>query len=103
DAADWVEHQLPIRREGTATVLFHSVMWLYLSDGARERISNAVYAAGERSTSNEPLVWLSMEAGPTDQAEIALTIWPRGTRHVIAYSTYHGKNIVILPDKHRGQ
>jgi hypothetical protein len=103
DAADWAERQLSIRREGVATVLFHSVMWLYLSDAARDRITSAVYAAGERSTRSAPVVWLSMEAGQTDQAEIALTIWPGGERRVIAHSTYHGKNVVILPGKQSAQ
>ena len=108
DAAEWVARQVGERRPGVCTVLFHSVMWLYLSDAARQVIHAAMQAAGERATADAPLAWLSMEAArrdrtdpvlpAVDQAEVALTLWPGGERRVIAHSGYHGKGVVILPD-----
>ncbi len=108
DAARWVARQFAERRPGVCTVLFHSVMWLYLSDAARAGIHAAMQAAGERAAADAPVAWLSMEAVPrgradpvlpgVDQAEVALTLWPGGGRRVIAHSGYHGKGVVILPD-----
>jgi hypothetical protein len=70
-AVEWLEQQLPrtTPRRGLATVVFHSVVLIYLSPEARARFTAA--------TADGPQVWLSMEPGSAgQQAEVRLTQWP---------------------------
>jgi hypothetical protein len=95
-APDWVEDQLARERGGSATVLFHSIMWGYLTDSDRSRIRSALQEAGERATESDPLAWLRMEPG-ADQADVTLTTWPGGEEVVLAHAGYHGRPVEWLP------
>lgn len=106
DAADWVERQFAHPLPGACAVLFHSVVWLYLSDETQQRIRTTMQAAGERATDDAPVAWLSMESGSedgSDQAEVSVTFWPGGRQRVVALAGYHGQDVVILPDTRSGQ
>ena len=94
-ATDWVEERLARERGGSATVLFHSIMWGYLTDDDRARITQALVDAGERATASEPLAWLRMEPG-ADQTDVTLTTWPGGDERVIARAGYHGRPVEWL-------
>ena len=91
-APDWVERQLARERGGSATVLFHSIMWGYLTDSDRQRITTAVHEAGERAAESEALAWLRLEPG-ADQADLTLTLWPGGEERVLAHAGYHGRPV----------
>jgi hypothetical protein len=91
-ATDWVEQQLARERGGSATVIFHSIMWGYMSDDDRARITQAMIDAGERATESEPLAWLRMEPG-ADQTDVTLTMWPGPRERVIAQAGYHGRPV----------
>jgi hypothetical protein len=91
-ATDWLGDQLARERGGSATVVFHSIMWGYLTDDDRARITQTITDAGERATASEPLAWLRMEAG-ADQADVTLTMWPSGEERVIAHAGYHGRPV----------
>jgi len=92
DAADWVEAQLAIRPDGLATVLFHSVVWQYLSAAAQSRIEAALGRAGAAARADTPLAWLRMEPSPAGgQAELRLTVWPGGRERLLAHADYHGR------------
>jgi len=96
DAVDWAEAQLARPVPGVATVLFHSIMLMYLSDAARERLTGIMTAAGERATEEAPLAWLSMEPDPSvPEAAVDLTYWPGGKRVRIATAGFHGKNVQL--------
>src|SRR3954453_3611297 len=82
-APDWLGDQLARERGGSATVVFHSIMWGYMTDDDRARITHTFADAGERATESEPLAWLRMEPG-ADQTDITLTTWPGGEDRVIA-------------------
>jgi len=92
DAADWVEQRLAEPRGGVATVVFHSVVWGYLPDAAKERIRSAIESAGAEASRGQPLAWLRMEAG-ADQADLTLTLWPGGEERVLAHAGYHGSPV----------
>ena len=94
-APDWVDEQLGRERGGSATVLFHSIMWGYMTDDDRERIIATLESTGARATESEPLAWLRMEPGP-DQADVTLTTWPGGQERVIAHAGYHGRPVEWL-------
>jgi hypothetical protein len=91
-APDWLEDRLARERGGGATVVFHSIMWGYMTDEERARVTKAITETGERATPSEPIAWLRMEPG-ADQADVTLTTWPGGDERVIAYAGYHGRPV----------
>jgi hypothetical protein len=91
-ATDWLEERLARERGGSATVVFHSIMWGYMSDDDRARVTQTIRDAGERATPSEPLAWLRMEPG-ADQTDVTLTTWPHFGERVIAYAGYHGRPV----------
>jgi hypothetical protein len=95
DAPDWLDVQLASPGVGAATVVVHSLVLLYLSPEARERVIRILTEAGGRATREAPLAWLSMEPGATE-TDVHLTFWPGGQRRLIARAGYHGRNVTIL-------
>jgi hypothetical protein len=91
-APDWLDQQFARERGGSATVVFHSIMWGYMTEDDRARITQSFADAGERASDSEPLAWLRMEPG-ADQTDITLTTWPGGEERVIARAGYHGKPV----------
>ena len=94
DALDWLPQQLADATPGAATVVFHSVVMLYLTEEGRAAIRRVMEDAGRRATAEAPLAWLSMEPG-ADQAEVHLTLWPGGERRLIATSGFHGADVKL--------
>jgi hypothetical protein len=74
-AAEWIGAQLAERREGVATVVFHSIVMQYLDDEERGQFELRVRAAGVRADAVAPLAWLRMEPAG-ERAEVRLTFWP---------------------------
>ena len=95
DAVEWLRIHLAEPHPGAATVVFHSVVMLYLTEDGRQNVRCAIEDAGKRATMDAPLAWLSMEPG-ADQADIHLTIWPGGERRLIAQSSFHGRDVKVL-------
>lgn len=95
DAVDWLQFQLAEPRPGVATVVFHSVVMLYLTEEGRKSVRRIMEDAGSRATNEAPLAWLSMEPG-ADQADIHLIMWPGGERRLIAQSSFHGRDVKVL-------
>jgi hypothetical protein len=94
-APDWLAERLTRERGGSATVVFHSIMWGYLTDDDRARIAQTMTDTGERATASEPLAWLRMEPG-ADQADVTLTTWPDFDERLIAHAGYHGRPVSWL-------
>ncbi|HEX8888949.1 MAG TPA: DUF2332 domain-containing protein [Pyrinomonadaceae bacterium] len=92
DAPQWLEAQLMNVVRDTATVVFHSIMWQYMSEEGRRRVVEALEQAGALATSNSPLAWLRMEPG-NDEAEVRLKTWPNGQERLIATAGFHGQNV----------
>lgn len=81
--------------EGTLTVLWHSVMWQYLSAAEQARVTARMEALGGRATATSPLAHLRME--PTRRSPelaheflVLLTSWPGGQRRVLGTAAPHG-------------
>ena len=91
-APDWLEERLARERGGSATVVFHSIMWGYMTDDDRERITRTLHDAGARATTSEPLAWLRMEPG-AEETDVTLTTWPGGDERVVARAGYHGRPV----------
>jgi hypothetical protein len=95
DAAEWVAQQLARPAEGRATVVFHSIVMMYLSDESRESLVATIDEAGQRATPSAPLAWLRMELGG-DEADVLLTLWPGGEERLIAKAGYQGQSVSWL-------
>ena len=96
NAVDWLERQLEGSPRGITTVVFHSIVLLYLSPAERERLVQILTEAGDRATPETPLAWLTMERGETE-VEVNLTLWPGGRRSRIATASYHGPPVKPEP------
>jgi len=86
---EWVGTQLAERREGVATVVFHSIVMQYLGEEERGRFEERMREAGARADAAAPLAWLRMEPAG-ERAEVRLTLWSGGEDRVIARAGYHG-------------
>ncbi len=97
DAVTFLEQRLAEPAPGVATVVFHSIVWLYLSSESQKRIEEIMDAAGQRATSENPLAWLRMENSPDHeaQAEVHLTSWPGKQYFKIATAGFHGKDVRV--------
>jgi hypothetical protein len=91
-ATEWLERALATPRRGAATVVFHSIVWQYLSEEDRARVTSLLYEAGARASDDAPIAWLRMEPGG-EQAAVHLTSWPGGDTELIAESGYHGSPV----------
>ncbi|HEX2235288.1 MAG TPA: DUF2332 domain-containing protein [Actinomycetota bacterium] len=96
DAVTWVRTQLSERRDGVATVVFHSIVLQYLEEAARAELEDAIGSAGRAATSSAPVAWLCMEPLDADAAGVWLTRWPGGRRRLIARAGYHGPPVIWL-------
>lgn len=95
-AGAWIGQQLATLPGGVTTVVFHSIVWPYLSGDERAAFDHAVRAAGARADSDHRLGWVSLEP---DGSGVCLTCerWPENERLVLATSSPHGTNVVWQP------
>jgi len=92
-AADWLAEQLAVPRPGGVTVVFHSIMWWYLSEAERERVTAIIRGAGERSGARAPLAWLRLELQKATDADLRLTRWPDGNETRLGRADSHGRYV----------
>ena len=94
--ADWLEQHLQRPFPDAATVVFHSVVWPYISEGERERICRIIHNAGSLASESFPLAWLRMEPNKDEAFEIRLRIYPGFEEQVIATSSPHAPSVSWL-------
>jgi hypothetical protein len=94
-AAAWAHRVLAEPVPGQATVIYHSIVSQYLSEGERIALFDHIEEAGRRASVEAPLAWLRMEPAD-DRADVHLTLWPGRTEHRIARSGYHGSPVELL-------
>jgi hypothetical protein len=95
NAADWVEAALADGVSGVATIVYHSIVWQYLSNVDRARFKRVMAAAGQAATHDKPLAWLRLEPGD-NIAEVRLQLWPGSEDRLLARSGFHGKPVQWL-------
>jgi hypothetical protein len=98
-AGDWLARQLAREARGVLTVIFHSVVWQYLSAEEKRQVERVIAEAGARATDEAPLVWLRME--PQESAgigppELRRRGFPGGEERVLATSSYHAPSVLWL-------
>jgi hypothetical protein len=101
DAVEWVRAVLRSRRPGVATVVFHTVVEMYLPVSTRTALRETIHTAGRAATPDAPVAWLKMEhkagtkpdpSGPAGigPRNVHLTLWPGGEERAIATAGPHG-------------
>jgi len=78
---------------GTATVLWHSIMWQYLDAAERSRVESELSRLGESATSDAPFAHLSFEPPRPDsplEYVVRLRSWPDGGEEVLGVAPPHG-------------
>lgn len=93
NGAEWLEERLQKSSVGAATVVFHSVVWSYISDRERERIVTTIQNAASRVSEGAPLAWLRMEPNADNIFEIRLRIYPGFEEQIIATSRPHSPSV----------
>lgn len=93
-AAPWLAHRLGWPRTGTATVVWHSVVWQYIAPAEQAEIDVLLAEAGARATETAPLAVIGLEnVGEPDaraRFDVTLTGWPGGNRELLATTYGHG-------------
>ena len=92
EAAEFVERQLEERRDDTAFVLIHSVVWQYLPQSTKQRIRSALEEWGSKATPSNPVFWLRLEGlgGKEPDAGLLLDAWPNQAHTLLARACFHG-------------
>ena len=95
DAADWLAAKLGQRTTSFATVVFHSIVWQYLSPEEQERVWRTIEEAGSRAIPEAPLAWLRFEpSADRTCCEVRLRSWPgRSDDRLLATAGYHGRPV----------
>jgi hypothetical protein len=91
-AADWLESRVARPAARAATVVFHSVVWPYLTESERARVTGIIEEAGRAATADAPLAWLRMEPRMEpglNEPEVRLRIYPGFGEQVIATTSFH--------------
>jgi hypothetical protein len=92
-AGDWLDARLAAAEPGVARVVFHSVVWWYLPEQERRRVTATIEAAGALASPEAPLAWLRMEGSDLDFAEIRVRLWPGGEDVLLGHTRYHGQAV----------
>jgi hypothetical protein len=86
-------------RPGVATVLYHSVVWSYLSEETLSAIRLAIRRSAASASAQAPFAWLRMEpqsADPAAPMEVRLNVWPGGEERSLARVHPHGAKVLWL-------
>jgi hypothetical protein len=81
--------------EGHVTVVWHSVMWYYLTPADKAAADEAIASLGARATASAPLARLTLEQGDSSlEFPIVLQVWPGGVPRVLGLASPHGRSTV---------
>jgi len=90
-AAPWLRRQLQDRRPGEVTVVFHSVVWPYLSEAEQSEVAGLLEGEGRRRERYNPLCWLRLEDAAARELGLELKVWPGGEDRLLARSHPHAE------------
>ncbi|HSG89605.1 MAG TPA: DUF2332 domain-containing protein [Pseudomonadales bacterium] len=102
DAGAWLTEALSAPLSRATTVIFHSVMWQYLSAESRAAVTAAIHAAGVAATPRAPLAWLRFEPrSDLVRFELTLEVFTGAgpaVRERLAWAHPHGASIRWLAE-----
>jgi hypothetical protein len=89
-ADSWLQKCLQTPASEHVSVIFQSIMWMYVPESVRIRVTQQIEEAGLRARISAPLAWLRFEGDGLLEAELRLQCWPGGEDLVLARAHYHG-------------
>lgn len=93
-ASSWLHKKLKTRVPGQTTVIFHSIMWQYMSGQEQGEVQDLLHTAGSEARNDAPLAWLRMEPPSAPSLpELKLTLWPDGATRHLATCHPHGSSL----------
>lgn len=101
-ACDWLSENLLRRPRGVMTVVFHSIVWPYLSVAERAGFREIMTEAGRAADRDHQLAWISLEPSAS-YGTIRLTCrtWPGDRHEVLAETSPHGEAVRWIADPAR--
>ncbi|MBA2624909.1 MAG: DUF2332 domain-containing protein [Acidimicrobiia bacterium] len=89
DIGTWLADRLDLV-DGTATVVFHSIVWQYLEPEEQAQVRQRLHEVGQRASTRHPLAWLRLEPHTTEaRTDLRLTTWPSGEERLLAEAGFH--------------
>ena len=86
----WLARELAGAPAGEATVVFHSLVWIYLTEEVRSATTATLELAAAEASAERPLAWLRYElAADLMVCELRLTTWPGGEERLLATGDVH--------------
>jgi hypothetical protein len=92
DLVEWVRDALADLPPGR-TVVYHSIVLMYLDVDQRAAFARELEAAGRRTDGDTALAHVSFELGAPPDAELLVRRWPEGDAHRLALMSAHGADI----------
>ena len=90
----WLPRVLDTPRCGMTTVVYHAIVYEYLSEAVRRTFHETLARAGATATRDAPLAWLRFESTPATRGyAVTLTTWPGGDERVVATAGAHGTDV----------
>lgn len=91
DAISFIARRLaPV--DGAVRVIYHSIMWQYLTDEDQAKGAALIAKAGAAATPGSPVAWLRAEPDDKpDGAAIILNLWPGGETRELGRMDFHGR------------
>ena len=84
--------------DGHVTVVWHSIMWQYLSRDDRAAVDDQLASLGASASGSAPLARLRLEPqGPPYEFLVELQTWPGGDRRILGRAEPHGQGLVWNP------
>jgi hypothetical protein len=98
NAADWLAARLTTPQEaGVCRVVFHSMVFQYLSTRDRYAIMRSIRQAGHAATRERPLAWITFEWTPKrSEVQLLLTRWPDQHTQLLARCHAYGDWIEVI-------
>jgi hypothetical protein len=97
DAINWLKTRIVNQPAHTTHVIYHTIMWQYMSPQDQAQGEALITQAGKQATSTKPLAWLRLEAdndGPG--AGLYLTMWPDGRQYCLGRADFHGRWVDLV-------
>jgi len=86
----WIARELAELPSGEATVVFHSLVWIYLEQKVRSAVLATLDRAAAAASEDRPLSWLRYELAPDlMRCELRITTWPGGDERLLATGDVH--------------
>jgi hypothetical protein len=90
----WLPARLAEPAEGTATIVYHSIVEEYVPAGELAAFYQTMEEAGARASARAPLGWVRLEPQPGQKRhQLTLRLWPGGVEQPLALSGAHGTNV----------